>query len=67
MTTLKARRNQLLSHAIAALLMTGASTAAFGQTMTLQNNQLQIAGGSGTTFSNQTPTISAAGRGADGA
>jgi hypothetical protein len=61
MTTLKARRNQLLSHAIAALLMTGASTAAFGQTMTLQNNQLQIAGGSGTTFSNQTPTISTAG------
>ena len=31
------------------------------QTFTLQNNQLQITGGSGTTFSSQTQTISSAG------
>jgi len=57
MITLNVRRNRLLSQTIAALMFAGGSTFAFGQTMTLQNNQLQISAGSGTTFSSQTPTI----------
>jgi len=61
MTTLKTRRTRLLSQSIAAVLFTGVSAVAMSQTMTLQNNQLQISAGSGTTFSNQTPTISSAG------
>lgn len=46
--------------ALAGLLAISAGVAQ-AQTFTLQNNQLQITGGSGTTFSSQTQTISSAG------
>lgn len=51
----------LLGQIAVAGLLTIASTLASAQSFTLLNNQLQISGGSGTTFSSQSPTISAAG------
>ena len=54
-------KKRILSQSILAALMVVSGSSALGQTVTLQNDQVQISGGSGTTFSAQSPTISSLG------
>ncbi|MCB1666635.1 MAG: hypothetical protein KDI28_12695, partial [Pseudomonadales bacterium] len=55
------KRSHLYRQIALAGLLGTAGSQALGQTVTLQNDQVQISGGSGTTFSAQSPTISSLG------
>ncbi|MCP5343502.1 MAG: hypothetical protein H7A05_02680 [Pseudomonadales bacterium] len=59
--TKKNNRNKLYRQMMLAGLVSAFTSHALAQQVTLQNNQLQISGGSGTTFSSQSPTISSLG------